>query len=410
MGRFFLFGFIIGLIFWSISVSWVYDAINYYGAGKFLSFLMSILIISYLSIYFGIFACSIKYFEKNKYKIIVLPSIFFILEWLRSWLFSGFPGQNLGVLFEELWGLLPIIGVSGSSFVIVLIFCIIFSKSKAIVRFPVAFALIFLLLFGPGHYQQNSGEKLKISVVQPLINDIELLKEITTNAKSDIVVWPEAVGWYDQEIFVDLDNKTVIGGFFYEAGEDENTNIYTAICNSKTRHCYEKKNLVPFGEFQPLGNLLRPISSFFNIPNSSLTSGTFNQKKSNWSGLVCWEIVFNSTFIDRVRGTEYIVHISNDSWYGEEMPEMHLKHARARAVESNKWVVRATTDGISQIISPRKEESSAKLLRGEVGSVSHEIYLNNDDTLYIKIGDLPILIFSFVNLIVGYLIRRKYES
>ena len=112
----------------------------------------------------------------------------------------------------------------------------------------------------------------------------------------------------------------------------------------------------------------------------------------------------------RVRGTEYIVHISNDSWYGEEMPEMHLKHARARAVESNKWVVRATTDGISQIISPRKEESSAKLLRGEVGSVSHEIYLNNDDTLYIKIGDLPILIFSFVNLIVGYLIRRKYES
>ena len=42
----------------------------------------------------------------------------------------------------------------------------------------------------------------------------------------------------------------------------------------------------------------------------------------------------------------------------KSMPEQHLKLARARAVESNKWVARSTTDGISQIISPNKKESS----------------------------------------------------
>ena len=54
---------------------------------------------------------------------------------------------------------------------------------------------------------------------------------------------------------------------------------------------------MPFGEFQPLGDLLRPISNFFNIPGSSLSQGSYHQDKSDWSGLVCWEIVFNNTFV-----------------------------------------------------------------------------------------------------------------
>ena len=106
------------------------------------------------------------------------------------------------------------------------------------------------------------------------------------------------------------------------------------------------------------------------------------------------------------------MHISNDSWYGDSMPELHLKHARARAVESNKWVVRSTTDGISQIISPRKGESSEKINRGEVGYISHEITLNKNDTWYVRMGDLPLLAFSFITLLITLIIdfRKKYES
>ena len=106
------------------------------------------------------------------------------------------------------------------------------------------------------------------------------------------------------------------------------------------------------------------------------------------------------------------MHISNDSWYGDSMPTLHLKHARARAVESNKWVIRATTDGISQIISPRYEESSEKINRGEIGYISHEIALNKNDTWYVKMGDLPLLVLSFITLLTGFLInfRKEYES
>ncbi len=408
MIRFFQLGFFIGLIFWSVSISWVYAAINFYGAGSLLSFFLTALIICYLSLYFGLFGIAIKYFEKSKLKILILPSVFFILEWARSWMLSGFPGQNLGIIFDYFWGLLPIIGVAGTSFVIILIICILLEKIRMVYKVSISSILILLLIFGPGHYQEGGSEKLRISIAQPISNDLYILKEISNNADTDIIVWPEAVSWYDDKIFSNINEKTIIGGFFRK----EDTKIYTSIINSSTGHTYDKRNLVPFGEFQPFGNLLTPISNFFNIQNSSLAQGRYEQEKSDWSGLVCWEIVFNNTFVNRVKNTEYIIHISNDSWYGDSMPELHLKHARARAVESNKWVVRSTTDGISQIISPREEESSEKINRGEIGYISHEITLNKNDTWYVRMGDLPLLAFSIITLLAALIIdfRKKYES
>ena len=167
---------------------------------------------------------------------------------------------------------------------------------------------------------------------------------------------------------------------------------------------------MPFGEFQPFGDLLIGINSFFNIPNSRISRGAFVQDKLNWSGLVCWELVFNNTFIERAKGTEFIIHVSNDSWYGSSMPAQHLKHARARSVESNKWVVRSTTDGLSQIISPQNEQSSKLLNRKEYGSITHTIKTNTDDTIYLKIGDWPILIFSLLACLMGYIFRSNNEN
>ena len=101
--------------------------------------------------------------------------------------------------------------------------------------------------------------------------------------------------------------------------------------------------------------------------------------------------------------------MSNDKWYGDKMPEQHLKHARMRAVESNKWVVRATIDGISQIISPRAEESSQRLERGTKGSITQKITLNSKDTTYLIYGDMPMLIVSLLFFGLG-IFQRRYEN
>ena len=396
-------GWLIAFFFWLYSISWIFDAINYYGAGNILSSSITLLLISYLSVYFGIFIFSINYFKENRYRFLILPSVFFLLEWLRSWVISGFPWSNLGMLNENLWGLLPIVGVAGTSYLIILVIALIFEKNNIALKRIFAVSILFLLCFGPGHFQESGGEKLKITVIQPLDTNIEEIIRMTNAADSDLVIWPEAVTVYDKNISTLVPDKVVIGGFFRQ----EKTNFYTSAINLKTGHYYDKRNLVPFGEFQPFGSLLTSLNNFFNIPNSNLSRGKYNQAKANWSALICWELVFNDTFTNRVKGTEYIIHMSNDKWYGGSMPAQHLKHAKSRAVESNKWVVRSTLDGISQIISPRYDESSEILKRGKKGNITHEIVLNDKDTFYIKYGDNPLLIISVLSLILAFFSRKN---
>ena len=403
MNRYFLLGWLIAFVFWLYSISWIFNAINYYGAGTILSGSITFLLVSYLSIYFGIFIFSINYFKEHKYRFLIIPGIFFLLEWLRSWVISGFPWFNLGMLNENLWGLLPIVGVAGTSYLIILVLALIFERKNMILNRALGVTILFFLCFGPGHYQEAGNEKLKITVIQPLDTNIEEIIRMTNASESDLVIWPEAVTVYDENISNLIPEKVVIGGFFRK----ESTNFYTSAINLKTGHYYDKRNLVPFGEFQPFGSLLSSLNNFFNIPNSSLSRGTFNQTKTDWSALICWELVFNDTFTNRVKGTKYIIHMSNDKWYGRSMPAQHLKHAKARAVESNKWIARSTLDGISQIISPRSNESSKTLERGKKGSITHEIILNDEDTFYIKYGDTPLLIISFLSLLCGIFLRKN---
>ena len=405
MNNHFLIGWLLAFAFWAYSISWIYDAINYYGAGVLLSSSITFLLIAYLSVYFGIFLLAINYFKNHQYRFLIIPSVFFLLEWLRSWIISGFPWLNLGIISESLWGLLPVVGASGTSFLIILVIALLFERKKVITSRITASLILLLLSFGPGHFQEGGREKLDITVIQPLDTNMLEIIQITNNADSDLVIWPEAVTVYNENISSLIPEKTVIGGFFRE----EENNFYTSAINLKTGHFYDKRNLVPFGEFQPFGTLLENFNDFFNIPNSSLSRGKTDQAKADWSALICWELAFNSTFTNRVKGTKYIIHMSNDKWYGRSMPAQHLKHAKARAVESNKWVARATLDGISQIISPRPKESSKILKRGEKGSITHKITLNDEDTFYLKYGDAPFLIVSILALLFG-LYQRKNEE
>ena len=100
---------------------------------------------------------AVKYFQNSRYRILVLPSIFFLLEWLKSWVISGFPWLNLGALNEYLWGALPIVGAAGTSFIIILVITLFMEKNNIVVTRSFGLLLCILMVFGPG-YNQKSGK------------------------------------------------------------------------------------------------------------------------------------------------------------------------------------------------------------------------------------------------------------
>ena len=192
MKKYFLFGYLLGVIFWSFSVYWIFSAINFYGAGNLVSFLITSLLILYLSLYSGLFFSSIFLFKNNRYRWLILPSTFFLLEWIKSWMISGFPWLNLGIIFDQLWGALPIIGISGTSFIIIMFACLLFEQNPFL-KLGLSTSLMILMLFGPGHYQTIDGKSLKLTVIQPGTNDVEKIIALTNEAAHNLVVWPEAV-------------------------------------------------------------------------------------------------------------------------------------------------------------------------------------------------------------------------
>ena len=411
-------GLVIGLIFWSLSINWIFDAINFYGAGYFLSFCITTLLILYLSIYFGLFTLLVRFFEGNKFLVLLIPSLIFILEWVRSWMISGFPWLNIGIFSVPInfTGYLPFIGVSWTSFIFGLI--VVLALKKSILRIGSIFLMLLVGFFNPykNFFLDEYSKQLKIAVIQPVQNNFKILNNLTLQAKNqgaEIIIWPEAVSSYqhflEREEFEGID---IIGGFFVQ--EDEK--IFTSIVNTSTNDRYDKRNLVPFGEFQPFNNLLKDFSVFFNIPNSSLTRGEKSQKKVfikeiPFSGLICWELSFNDTFVDRTRNTAFIIHVSNDSWYGKNMPTQHLLHAKARAIEAQKWVVRSTTDGISDIIPPYTQRKSTEHIPKGADSFKIEtISTNMKNTTYLVFGDYPLLIFSFMIILLALIDKRRNEK
>jgi apolipoprotein N-acyltransferase len=406
----FLIGFLLGVVFWSLNGSWIFSAINFYGAGIFASLAISAVLISYLSLYFGLFSVICSYYWQHKYFVLIAPSAFFLLEFIRSYLLTGIPWLKLGMIAEELWGMLPIVGVAGTSFLIVLGVALI-AKSKETRLFIPLSGLIFLsLVFGPGHFQSNENlTPLKTAVIQPVDLSLDKLIKVTNKLDADVIVWPEAVAQLKQNL--DLNSgKEIIGGFY--TGDD---NIYNSIVNLSTGEKIDKRNLVPFGEFQPFGGLLNSLSSFFVSPYfKSLSPGAANQANisvqgQEASGLICWELVFDSTFLKRTRNASMIFHVSNDSWFGGAMPLQHYKHVKARAVESNKWVARSTKDGISSIVSPSLSYEDKKLIRGKDSYIIDDVYLNTKSTIFLLLGNWPLLIFSTLVLLLIILQGRIKE-
>ena len=154
---------------------------------------------------------------------------------------------------------------------------------------------------------------------------------------------------------------------------------------------YDKMHLVPFGEYVPYkplfffaGSLLAEVGTF----EPGVKRGMFSSGGHTYGTFICYESIFGDEIRDFSRmGADVLINISNDGWYGDtSAPWQHLNMVRMRAIESHRWVLRATNTGITSVIDPdgRVVVSTPRHVRS---AIRVPFGYEHDVTFYARHGD-----------------------
>jgi len=210
--------------------------------------------------------------------------------------------------------------------------------------------------------------------------------------------------------YLNQNNYTVLGGSWRFQGEK----LFNTLEIYNTGDFYSKRRLVPFGEFVPLSSVFNNLFDVLELPMSYVSAGNVNKimeiNGHKFISAICFDIAYPFSFIKVSNNYQFIVNISNDTWFGSSYgPSQHLQITRARAVEHNKYLLRSTNDGISAIID-NNGTIVDKLDKGVAGNVKGKILLNDDISFYVTHGwwlslGIPCFIIIFL-----YIFRRKVEN
>lgn len=183
----------------------------------------------------------------------------------------------------------------------------------------------------------------------------------------DWVIWPEAAVPYPYHEALPLINQldqhakskgtVFITGIIYDdyiAYKYYNAIIARGLGSGE----YFKQRLVPFGEYVPFEEQLRGLIAFFDLPTSIIHVGPFSRNGLNANGVsiaaaICYEIVYPDLIASLAQDKDVILTISNDAWFGHSNgPLQHFDMARMRALETGRYVIRGTNNGLSGFIAP----------------------------------------------------------
>uniref|UniRef100_A0A1B0C493 CN hydrolase domain-containing protein n=1 Tax=Glossina palpalis gambiensis TaxID=67801 RepID=A0A1B0C493_9MUSC len=386
----------------------------------------------YLALYPAIFAVILQYFCSyiNFTRFLIgAPSIWTFTEFLRSKIFSGFPWLELGYsqIDGPLKGVAPIFGVSGISYIILIISGLFaFSWTKKIF-FPSILGITILICLYPLSFIKwytFDLKYIKVALIQGNVpqylsfdnNQINLILEKyiqITNPfleKSQIIIWPEsAIPCYDKScdnFLFKLDRKlkskhsTLITGITngYELGYHNSIIVlgYNQSYHYNLLHQYNKYYLVPFGETLPVKNFFQPILNKFGIFIFSLKKGKYLQPQLkildlNITPSICYEIIFGERLRNNIQSnTNLLLTISNDIWFGDTIgPWQHFQMARMRALETGKTLLRSSNNGITAIINPDGTIKS-KLPQFTCDVLFETVSSSHGNTPYVTFGCIPL--------------------
>jgi apolipoprotein N-acyltransferase len=189
-------------------------------------------------------------------------------------------------------------------------------------------------------------------------------------------------------------------GAYGERGSSYTNSLFTITGTGETFSRYDKYKLVPLGEYIPFEPILGKIVDRLSPIEAHLVAGKPNQLFDTPFGRAIVGICYESAFAEHFRrqaaaGGEFILTASNNAHYSITMPAQHHAQDVMRAIETDRWVVRATNTGYSSILDPHGRTIWIS------GINTYEIhadtiYRRQAQTLYVRWGNwlTPVLLGS----------------
>lgn len=453
----FVLGWVFGLGWFGAGISWVHVSIEQFGGLPLIGSLgLMLLLCAYLALFPGLFAWLLTRFFPVKLWPLAAPALWFVIEWLRSWLLTGFPWLSVGYsqLGSPLAGWFPLIGESGvSALLILLCTCLVLAISNKQWLRPILVSAVLLvsgLVLNKVPWSQLTGETVSIALVQGNIKQaLRWVPEQDTPtmqkylqlsaplwAKHQIVIWPEAaipklepvaLDYLQQVDALAADNGSalVTGIVNYRFDTRQAFNSIIALGNKRPgdnhghyqylhSNRFSKHHLLPIGEFIPMEDWLRGLAPIFDLPMSSFTRGTYQQSNILVNGhdlapALCFEIAFpRQVGANLYPDTDFILTLSNDAWFGDSHgPAQHLQIAQARAKEFGMPVLRATNNGITAIVN-HQGKIIAQAPQFADAVLSHQVAKAEGKTPYRKWRDKPMWVLVLASLgIACWLLRKR---
>jgi len=449
-GGAFAVGWAFGLGLLGLGVYWIRISLNEFGNMSVpLANTLMVLFVAAMALYYGIAGLVVRVIEPRADDrrawvgpLLVLPAVWVLLEWLRGWLFTGFPWLVLGnsQIDSPLGGLAPVVGVLGVSLGVALSAGLIWIwlMRPRLGRLRIAGALLSLwlaaYLLGTWQWTRPAGAPMRATVVQAnieqslkwdpdgLMPTIQAHLELTRDALgSDLIVWPETaipefLHGVETALVTPLSNdaqragsEVVIGIPIMESSE----RYYNGLLSiGSARDTYYKRHLVPFGEYLPFKAQLGPLIDWFEVPMSDFTPGAAErpllQVGPHQVGVsICYEDIFPEEVRQSMPEAAYLINVSNDGWFGESWAAaQHLEFSRMRALENGRFLVRATNTGISAIIDNEgRVLDTVPLFTRD--TLTGELQPREGMTPFSRWGHWPVLGLTVLMLAIALLLRRQ---
>ena len=444
-----------GLGLFATGGSWVYVSItDFGGSSPALGVFLTGAFVSIMAVLFALpFAFIARLRATPASFALAFAGLWFVSEWFRTWMFTGFPWLFAGYGHIDTWlaGWAPVVSVYGIGLLLAYTAAVIALAARRVLPWKsttTAVLMVTALLPWPlGLWLKNiswtetSDSQVTLGLVQAnipqdkkwqpdfrgeTIRRYQTATEKLRQSGVDVVIWPEAALpllyhhapnlMHALQENAEQGGSDLITGILYDTEQDQRRVVHnSAAVFGSNQQLYHKRHLVPFGEYVPMEDWIRGTIEFFNLPTSFIRPGPDGQKPLqagtlSWAPLICYEIVYPQLVADSANDAQILLTLSNDAWFGKSIgPLQHMQMAQMRALETRRYLVRGTNTGVTAIVAPNGQITE-RLPQFEQATLTGTVSARTGATPYMATGIWGLLTLAALMLLSAWVLQRKPKT